>query len=88
MEAEDVLDLRQHVLVHFMRQVSDGQQQILDLHVRGVATEDDVSGGSPHVFLIDPSILVVNSVHCLLHLRMRYGKYLVSVCAGCSHILE
>lgn len=69
---EDVLDLRQHVLVHFFRQVSDRQQQILHLHVRGSATEDDVSSSSSHVFLIDPSILVVNSVHCLLHLQMRY----------------
>lgn len=71
LEADDVLDLRQHVLVHFMRQVSNRQKQILDLHVRGIATEDDVSSGSSHVFLIDTSILVVNPVHCPLNLQMR-----------------
>lgn len=52
-----------------MWQVSDGQKQILHLHVCGVATEDDVSSGSSHIFLIDAAILVVNPVHCLLDLK-------------------
>lgn len=69
MEAEDVLDLRQHILVHLMRQVSDGQQEILDLHVRGLATQDDIRSGSSHVFLVNALILVVNSVHCLFYLK-------------------
>lgn len=54
-----------------MWQVSDGQKQILHLHVCGVATEDDVSSGSSHIFLIDAAILVVNPVHCLLDLKKK-----------------
>lgn len=69
LEAEDVLDLGQHVLVHLIRQVSDRQKQVLHLRVRRVAAQDDVSGGGSHVFLVDPSILVVNSVHRLFHLQ-------------------
>ena len=69
LEAEDVLDLRQHVLVHFVGQVSDGQEQVLDLGVGRVAAEDHVRGSSSHVLLVDASILVVNPVHCLFHLR-------------------
>lgn len=54
-----------------MWQVSNGQKQILHLHVCGVATEDDVSSGGSHIFLIDAAILVVNPVHCLLDLKKK-----------------
>lgn len=54
-----------------MWQVSDGQKQILHLHVCGVATEDDVSSGGSHIFLIDAAILVVNPVHRLLDLKKK-----------------
>lgn len=57
-----------------MWQVSDGQKQILHLHVCGVATEDDVSSGGSHIFLIDAAILVVNPVHCLLDLKKKKKK--------------
>lgn len=69
LKAKNVLDLRQHVLVHFMRQVSDGQKQIFHLDVRRVATEDDVGGSSSHVLLIDSPVLVVNPVHSLFDLE-------------------
>lgn len=65
---DNVLDLGQHVLVHFMRQVSDRQQQVFDLHVCRAATEDDVGCGSSHIFLVDAAVLVVNPVYCPLHL--------------------
>ena len=52
-----------------MRQVSDGQQQVLHLHVRRVAAEEHVSGGGSHVFLVDSSVLVVNPVDCAFHLQ-------------------
>ena len=71
LEVKDVLDLGQHVLVHFMRKVSDGQKQIFDFHVGGVATQDDVSSSGSYIFLIDATILVVNPVYCVLHLHMR-----------------
>lgn len=71
LEANVVLDLWQHVLVHFMWQVSNGQEQISDLHEWGVAAEDDVSSSSSHIFLIDSSILVVNSVHCPFNLEKK-----------------
>lgn len=54
-----------------MWQVSDGQKQILHLHVCGVATENDVSSGSSHIFLIDAAILVINPVDCLLDLKKK-----------------
>lgn len=59
-----------------MWQVSDGQKQILHLHVCGVATEDYVSSGGSHIFLIDAAILVVNPVHCLLDLKKKKKKRL------------
>lgn len=68
-EAQDVLNFRNHVLVQLMGKVSDGQKQILDLHVRRVAAEDDVGRSSSYVFLVDSTALVVNSVHCLFHLK-------------------
>lgn len=71
LEADDVLDLGQHVLVHFMRQVSNRQEQIFDFCVCRVATEDDVSSCSSHTFFIDAAVLVINPVYCPLHLQIR-----------------
>lgn len=75
LKAENVLDFGQHVLVHLVRQVSDGQKQILDLRVGRVAAEDDVSRSGSHVLLIDSSVLVINPVHRALHLQDNIAVY-------------
>lgn len=82
LEAENVLDFGQHVLVHLVRQVSDGQEQILDLRVGRVAAEDDVSRGGSHVLLVDSSVLVINPAHRALHLQDNVDVYFATGADG------
>lgn len=68
-EAQDILHFGQHVFVHLMRQVADGEQQVLYLLVRGITAQDHVSRRSANVLLIDAQVLMVHAIQCLFHLR-------------------
>lgn len=75
-KAQDILDLGDHVLVHLVRQVANGQEQILHVHVRGVAAEDDVGRRNPHIFLVHSLVLMIHTVQRQLDL----GGGRINVC--------
>ena len=70
-KAQDVLDLRDHVLVHLVGEMADGQEEVLHFHVGGVTVEDGITRHHSHVLLVHPPGLVIHTVQSELDLGGR-----------------
>lgn len=83
LKVQDVVDLGEHVLVHLVGQVPNGQQEVLHLHVGRLAAEDDISCRRPDVLLVDAAGLVVHPVQSHFHLRESAERGLNNYSGSC-----